>query len=82
MGQWQGSLCRLLQNGGQGKPLPCELWRYGDSNPGPLACHAIPLGSGVFTAVQRAPFCKAFGSGAFTANHSSSKYLLTETLTL
>ena len=56
-------------------------WRYGDSNPGPLACHAAPLGSVTFTEVQEVPFCKAFHSCAFIADHGGSKYLLTETLT-
>jgi len=46
-----------------------------------IACHATPGGSGVFTRVQEVPICKAFGSCAFTADHRSSKYLLTETLT-
>jgi hypothetical protein len=39
------------------------------------------LGSGVFTEVQEVPYCKAFGSCAFTAVRLSSDYLLTETLT-
>jgi hypothetical protein len=47
----------------------------------PIACHAIPVGSGVFTRVHEVPICKAFSSCAFTADHNSSKYLLTETLT-
>ncbi len=56
-------------------------WRYGDSNPGPLACHAIPAGSGVFGGVQEVLIYKAFSSCQFTADHTSSEYLLTESLT-
>jgi len=39
------------------------------------------LGSDAFARVHEVPFCKAFGSCAFTAVRFSSKYLLTETLT-
>jgi hypothetical protein len=46
-----------------------------------FACHAAPLVSVAFTEVQEVLFCKVFRSWAFIADHGSSEYLLTETLT-
>ena len=64
-----------------GDPGGRSNWPTPEVDIADFACHAPALGSVTFTEVQEVPVCKAFHSRAFIADHVSSEYLLTETLT-